>query len=217
MKVKILTTLVAAATVAISAPQVHANPILELISGASHTTVVGSAGSVMFVGSFGGWSINIDSGLAAPADGAAGNSLNLSCVDIAGAHAAALEIIFSAGTYSSPYGPASALATLDSANTATGATLTTYYGPTIGSMANALTTAITTGSKSGVLPTGGPYYLTEELVLGAGRSGAVDSADANLALTIPSIIRVPDGGMTAILLGGAMSVMALIRSRSRKS
>lgn len=200
----------AAAVVALSATQAEANPVLVLQSGATTTTIVGSAGVAShFQLNFAGWAIVIDSGVAAPADGAPGDNLDLSAQDVTGANAAALTILFSAGTYA---GPASAVATVNDANVATGDVFTTYYGPALLSTANVLTAPLVSGTSTGTLPSaGGPYYLTEKVVLGPGTAaGQVDSLDAELALN------VPDGGLTAILLGGAMAGLTLFRPRNNK-
>lgn len=206
MKLKVLTTVAAAvAAVTVSA---HANPLLYLQSGAASTTVVGSAGVATFVDvNFGGWAITIDSGVSAPGDGAPGASLDLSAQDVTGVGAQPLTIEFSSAFYT---GPGAATATLDSINAPTGDLFTTFFGlaPFSGPV---LTPTISTGSSYGFLPPGGPYWVTEKLVLGGGNPGLTDSADALLTLN------VPDGGTTAILLGGAMAGLTLFRSKSRKN
>jgi len=204
-----------AAAFVMSAPQAQANSMLELISGGNTVTVAGVAGLASYNGSVGAWNINVTTGTAAPVLGP--NSIDVNSVD------------------STTTGTVQTLTILWSANGITGAhnytdtvggTLSTgltdvfssYYDTTgtLDTTATALTAAITESSSpfaatsNGGPTPGGPYALTEEVVIsGATAANSITSFNDNLSA-------LPDGGATLTLLGGAMTAMAMIRSKVGK-
>lgn len=216
MKAKILTTLaMAAAAVVVSAPLAHATSELELISGAASTIITGVNGYASYNGSLGVWNINVTTGLAAPADGIPGApNIDLNSTDATSTGGTPLEILWSAGGYTSTGGIVAGIGGTLGAGVSV--TFTGYYGSTVLSTANAINATLSmntpgafSGSDFGSVPNSAttPYFLTEVVTLNS-IGGSQSSFDANLA--------VPDGGATLMLLGSAMTAMTLVRSKLGK-
>lgn len=219
MKSKGLKSLVAvAAIIALGSVKVQANSVLELISGSTTETVTTTDGVAIYQGAVGGWSINVTTGLAAPADGQAADSIDVDSVDFsAGGTSSSLTILWSSTGYTANGAAVAAIGGTSS----TGLSFTTFYGPSVLSTANTLTSKMTfgkgafSGSGTGTITTGSPYALTEEVVLTGGKVGTMLSFDAGVTV-IPNPTPTPDGGSSMILLGGAITALAAIRSRIGK-
>lgn len=198
----------------------------------------GTVGQVLFSGSVGNWTINVDTGLSKPVDGTAISPvMDLSFSHVLSGSAGTLGVAFFDDNFG-PSGLAGALAhiggTLPSGVTLTYSTYVnvgnitpTFVGgalsvPTVGVGAWTLLTS-QTFNGAGVAPgnsfggdtgaasiSGGSTSYSLLQVITITSSGATSfSGNANLHT-------VPDGGMTLMLLGSSLTALGLVR-RSFKS
>ena len=167
-----------------------------------------NTGAVTFNGAIGVWTINVSTGLSKPILGSSSSpEMDLNSVDFSSA-AGTLVIRFTDDGFNTP-GGGSAYATIGGtlANTA-GNSITYKTYQIIGGTTNLLTTIsanTTPFSGVGSAPTtpSGSYSLVQEITIVHKAKGST-SFDATLT--------VPDGGMTAALLGfGLLGVEGLRR------
>ena len=228
--------LAAVAAVAGLAGSAQAIPTLLISDGVNSITVTDVSGIIHYSSSASGsgwnaadkWNLVITTGIASPPAPFGGTvtfpSLDLSIQASSVGGAGVLSIsVFNTG-----YGPTSGSAKAQLtgnllSGTAGGINLNTFYstandGATTGVNAHSITTSgtITPGvggvysyTGSGSLTAGAPYSLTEVVTID-GRSAASYSLDG-------STHTVPDGGTTLVLLGSALSSLALLRKRFVKA
>jgi hypothetical protein len=223
MKAKILTTIVmTVAAVVVSAPKAQANAELELISGTT-TSAVAVGGVAALAGvTINGWMVSFANGTTYPATGTAAAPLDdLASVNVTSTGFAPLLVEFSSTGFISK-SPAAALA-IESGTALSGdlaGTYTTYYdsSDTLFALTSLLTgpqafNAINLGgTATGTVLGGGPltpFSLTQVIKITKGDG----SLDDSLSVTGASI---PDGGMTLIMLGGAITALGLVRSKNTK-
>jgi len=182
----------------------------------SYTAVASSAsGVVNYIGSGGTWNLVVSTGLTAPALGSAGvptMDLNIQASTLTGG---ALWVAFAANGYTG----LGSLGALLTGHIVSGAPETLGF-VTFGDASNAQpTTTLPTGSPittltgplglplsgSGALPGSTPYTL------GIVVSFSADGASANSIDA--SFSPVPDGGMTAMLLGAGLTGLFLMRKK----
>ncbi len=212
MKTKIIITgLIGAALLAV--PLAKANSVsLEVI--ANGTTVynvsatgVASGGTLEYSATIGSWNITINSftypfptyGSLASAD------LDTSTVDVYSSSGGTLEIIFSGNDYT---GVGTGILTVGGTARNMSGSYSAYYdgGNTLGAETSLIgtTTGITSGSAEGSVGST-PCSLTQDIFLTAGSGGGHASLDAELT--------VPDGGLTIVLLGGALAGLQMFRRK----
>jgi hypothetical protein len=210
MSTKIIAGLIAGtAALVISAPQAHANAELEIL--VNHVVVASTgsvAGSLEADGVLGNLSETYSHGgitVVASADWT-GNSMDLDNIDVSGA--GSVQIILSDNNNVPPGG----LTKLEvSGHDLTGklnGNVKAYWSSTDNLLAQtSLVTSLSslTGNPvaTGVIKATAPFSLTEvvSILSGTGKLSTDDS------------VKVPDGGLTVALLGGAMMSLALVRSK----
>jgi hypothetical protein len=207
MNAKVASSVVLGAAVfAISAPQAHANAELEILVNGSPVydsgAVAGSSGTITQDYSSG--SISVDASALWT-----GNSMDLDNIDVNGA--GHVQIIFSDNNNTPPGGLAVLGVSGHDVSGSLNGNVKAYW-----SQSNALlaqTTLVASQSTLlgdqdtwGTIHADDAYSLTEVVTISSGR-GTISTDDS---------VTVPDGGMTVGLLGGAMSVLALVRSKFSK-
>ncbi|HWD90879.1 MAG TPA: VPDSG-CTERM sorting domain-containing protein [Verrucomicrobiae bacterium] len=235
MKQILKTTMAAAAAMALAASANAAafNQGLTITDSNGHTVTLSStSGAITQNGAVGDWTFLIATGTANPPFGA--NSATFPTLDIdisnaqylgAGGAGSTLTVTF----FGTGYGPTSGHAisqVTGGANTAGGTvTFSTYYSSL---NAGATTTLISASGPiapnglgnynyvgNGAITAPGLYSETAVFTLtGTTASGA--RAGAYLSLD-GSLTTVPDGGTTLVLLGSALSSLALLRKRFAKA
>jgi len=222
MKKMILTAMTVAALVA-SAPLARANAFLELVSGT--TTITTSLGNnASFTGiTLGSWSIDIEAsgtGHATPT-----LSVNLNTQSSGNNVTEGLSAYYSSGSYL--VGPGTGTFSISqSGNTLafTGELYTSTTGLWTGSgslgtlfMSQLSLPVAASGNKSesGAFPSGPTVWVTEELDFGGGglapSGGGYQDMNSTASLNV-----APDGGLTLVMLGFSLVVLAGIRSRLSK-
>jgi len=220
MKTKTLITTVAVAGALIAgATTVKANAELELISGSSVVLVSPAADYVPYSESVGQWNITVTFG-AANLGGPGGVDIDVDSGDTALGYTpplSPLTVLYTAGLFNAE---GEVVGTIGGTTTTSvtdsqwlGATpfaLTTllnsqgtYYASAVG-----VPTSFS-GTATGSTGLTGPYWLTEDVVIGGTTAaGFVQNTtfDANSRI-------VPDGGTTMVLLGSALACLGAIRSR----
>lgn len=171
--------------------------------GSFDATGSGSAGggAVSWSGSIGNWSLTVSTGLTLSGGSSPAIDLNLS-IDTPSANTP-LTVMYSDTGFGPSVGGVSLVSTGSGINGGSVAT-TAYWGA-----GNTLfdTTGGTLVNGSVLDSAGNPYSLTLKSIVTPGTTGLnnVKSYDTELS--------VPDGGTTALLLGAALSALALIRRR----
>ncbi len=226
MKKTFLASLTVAAALA-SAPFANANSYLELISGTStvQTTIAPNNVTLTSV-MVGSWSL----GITATGTGSGTPFLvaNLQGVDNEESPTMGLTIIYSSGSYN--YGGQGAIfgltangSSLDSTGSLfTSSALYTGSGSLGTQFMSTLTESANPGavatSEAGPLAANPAMYVTEELTFGGGASVNLSGAAVNINGTASVTTNVPDGGLTMVMLGSSILLLAGIRSRfSKKS
>jgi hypothetical protein len=218
-----------AGTLLASASVVKAEAFMELISGGSMIQVTGPVGrssagnyegvsgnDAIFVGTIGSWSVDIATG---------GNSggFNVTLIDdINGAttQTDGLEVVFSSGSYNlhglynfgaSDSGGNSLTATVSGFYSGTLFTGHGSMGTSLGSWTLGKTYADTFQNTD--IPLTGAKFITEEMVFGGG-TGPITPQNVTMnacaSFTDPP---VPDGGMTAAMVGATLLGLAGFRSK----
>jgi hypothetical protein len=222
MKAKILATVVmTVAAVVVSAPKAQANAELELISGTTTVPILANplTGSAIGISiSINGWTVITASGVTYPGSGTPAAPLDdIGSLNIGGNGAAPLFVEFSSTGFTANT-PAAALATISG----TGASglqgfYTTWYSGSDALFAEttmltgpeAFSAASPNGTATGTVLGATPFSLTQVIKIIKGDG----SLDDTLEVTGASI---PDGGMTLIMLGGAITALGLVRSKNTK-
>jgi len=211
MKTKnIITGLIGAALLA--APWAKANLIELTITDATSLDTVAQgaltygAGTASTGGytSLDGWTFSINAATA-PADGTLGNPyLEVDTILVSAVGTGNLVIAFGGTDYSNPD-----YASLNAQSTSLRGTFAAYYDPANGLLVQnpADLLASVALSPSGALASGGligstSYSLTEVVTITGGNPGSLDT-----------ILTVPDGGMTLMMLGTAMIGLTVVRPR----
>jgi hypothetical protein len=197
-------------------------PTLIISDGVTSTSLTSASGIVVYSNtSFdGAWSVVISTGETKPALGSATTpifDLNIQATSLTSAATHNLTITFSDNGFGPTSGNFQAILSGHLvAGTGQNVTYNTYYDA--GNVTGATTTPLT---SSGAVPPpnynstvgGGPvnqslYSLTQVVTIGGAGTGAGGSysLDASLA-------GVPDGGTTVMLLGAALSGLALLRRK----
>jgi len=200
----------------------NANPMLELISGSFSTVVTGSSatGVVTYDGPAGQWTINVTTGenvLGGPGL----PNIDTDSIDSApkGSFTSPLASLTIWYTSGGNFAGGTVLGSVGGTTT-TSMTDYQYLGSSPFSTSVLLTTLGTFASRSGstmafsgssIGNTGavtGPYWLSEEIVIGGTHSSAGQSTsfDANSQV-------VPDGAPTMVLLGSMFACFGLVRSK----
>ncbi len=208
---KVFTLLVAGAcAVTLLTPRAHAVPTLTLFDGTTTIVVTdgsgldqsGAAGVVTFNGVIGVWDINVTTGLTKPVLGSASApEMDLNSIDHS-TGAGILTITFSETGFTAPSGMVLTAigGTQDNGTIKYVADQGTNHLTSIG----ALNSTPFASSATGVL-TGATNYTLSQVVTLTHTAAGVTSFDATLHL-------VPDGGMTAMMLGlGLLGVEGLRR------
>jgi hypothetical protein len=177
----------------------------------------GNAGVVTFIDDIGSWLVNVTTGITKPTVGSSTDPyMDLNSVNVSTSGPASLVIQWS----DTDFGPlinAVSMVALIGGTTAGTVTYSTYYDP--GNALFGLTNQLAPPSVStpgafastfgGLLPaTQGQFSITQQIVIshtGAGSS----SFDAEL--------KVPEGGATLTLLGGALLGVGLLRRKFAKA
>jgi hypothetical protein len=223
----------AALVLAASANAAAFNQGLTVSDGNGHTiTLSGTTGALTYdssvSGGLGDWDIVITSGTAKPPLGSGGSAAN-PFLDLGilaeyvgtGAPGSTLTVTFFGTGYGPTSGHAQAQLTGHMVNGAGGTvSFNTYYSAL---NAGATTTGI---AASGPLsPSGGQYsftgsggvnaalYSETEVVTLNGRAGGSNAGEYSIDASLST---VPDGGTTLVLLGSALSSLALLRKRFAK-
>lgn len=194
--------------------------------GISLTPATSTSGSVIYSGSDSLWTVVISTGVASPPAVGQGTltapvlDLNIQATSAGGSTASAHPLLITFGA--DGYGPTAGqfLATMSGhlvSGTGHALTYNTYSEANNTPIANPSATLLTTMSfpggatynsmtTSGAVSLASPYALEEVVTIQANSSGASYSLDG-------SLVTVPDGGTTAMLLGAALSVLGLIRRK----
>jgi hypothetical protein len=221
MKTKTLVATVAlAGAVLAGTSTAKANATLELISGSATAFGTVSGDDAVYVGSVGGWSVNVASGLA--------DSLNVSLSDSShGTPTAGLEIIYISGTYS--FGGGYTFGASDPGLNTLNGTAQGFYSATAPALGGPYGTALAGSPFS--LPaivaaspqlTGslvGNDYITEILTFGNPAAGSLTGISQHVQGQISfqgSGSVVPDGGLTLGMIGSVMVGLAGLRSKFSK-
>lgn len=223
MKTKTLMTLALTGALVAGATVVQANPELELISGAT-TVIVTQAtavGLITFSGAIGQWNLNVSTGVNA-FGGPTLPSIDLNSVDgsAGGKPLLPLTVEYTAGGYTVPGVDVGTIG----GTTSTSVTDWQWLGYSAFDMSKLLVKLgpfVGTGglpptafSGSGLGDTGpiaGPYWLTEEVVIGG--AGSRTKASGAQLTSFDANSTVPDGGLTMALFGSALAGLGAIRSR----
>lgn len=202
-----------------------AAPQLRLFDGTSTITITdngagdsqAAAGQVVFVGSIGNWTLNVHTGTTYPVIGSLSNpQLDLSFNATSTAAGGTLTISFAADGFGPTSG--STLAEIGgTVNPGGSVTYNTYGGTnnTNFSTANLLTSQgpFGPGAFSGTVTGGsinnaGPYALTQVITITHAGSG-ITTGDA--------LLKVPESGTTALLLGSGLMGLGLFARLRRRS
>jgi hypothetical protein len=164
-------------------------------------------GAVTYAGSIGNWFLNVTTGVTKPVIGSAASpEMDLASVNATGPAGGNLLITFSESGFI-PSGTASAVigGTLSHGGTLTYATGVNFGLLTLQSFSNGGNADIGfSGSQSGSFAVAPGYTLTQEVLIHHNATG-ITSFDAHLS--------VPDGGMTAGLLGFALVAIEGVRRK----
>jgi hypothetical protein len=191
------------------APPASADMLLTLSSGTNSVTLSdGGSGFVNFSGPLGAWIINVTTGIQLGA-----TVLDLNSVDVTIGGATPLVITLSGNNMSAPGGAAGLLASIggtvspgfsltyaayfDANNTLGG--LGTQFGNTLSFGPIAFS-----GSTTGSVVTDKLFALNQVITLAGQGTGAT---------SFNSEIRVPDGGVTLVLLGGVLVGLETLRRK----
>jgi hypothetical protein len=218
MKSSLRYILLLAATVTVLSGVANAVPTLKIWDGTTTISVADAsgldqsslAGTVLWSGSIGSWTVSVDTGFTKPTLGSAGHpvlDLSFSAVSATGG---SLWIAFSEDGFTAPGSATGAIG-----GTASGSLSYQLFGgasDTVLDMSHSLSPSSTYSGPFSALISGSavgaaPYSLTE-LVTIVQRTGGATSGDAMLT--------VPDSGTTVMLLGAALTILGLF-VRSRKT
>jgi len=228
MKQIIKSFLAASAAVALAGTAQAVSTQGLIVSDGTTTIIVPTvtSGAIFFSGSVGGWDVVLTHGLAQPPGGSGFSSsfpsLDLDITAHSQGGAGTLTVTF----YSTDYGPTSGhvdtqLSGHVTSGTGGAVSFKTYYSAlNTGATTTLLTSSGPISPTSGTPPgysaggsggplIGNPYSLTEVVTID-GRTLGGYSIDA-------SVNTVPDGGTTLVLLGSALSSLALLRKRFVKA
>jgi hypothetical protein len=225
MKKTILASLTVAAALVASAPLAKADAFLELISGTSTVqTSIGPNNVTLSSVTVGSWSL----GVTATGTGTGVPFLvaNLQTVDNNDSPTMGLTVIYSSGFYNYPGNGAIFGLTANGSSLASTASLYTgsalYTGS--GSLGTQFMSTLNEGagigstSEAGALGANPNMYVTEMLSFGGGASASLGVGSVNINGTASVTSNVPDGGLTMMMLGSSILLLAGIRSRfSKKS
>jgi hypothetical protein len=227
---KNLKTILATFVVTAWAASALAVPTLLIQDGGGINAINTSLNGVVTVSSSDGfWTVVVTTGVASPPALGMGTpmaptmDLSITAISANGSQNNPLSIFFAADEFGPTSGAWIARMTGQLvAGTDPGVAFRTYYNTA--NVVSSLTTPLPAGSTlltdSGNLPgpnyantrlsdpvtLGSPYSLIESVTISGGSVGGQYSLDA-------SLVTVPDGGTTAMLLGAALSVLSVIRRK----
>lgn len=214
---KVLGSVVTAATaVLMCASNAHANSILQSISGTSTVPMTGSGGvATLSSVNLNGWTVSFAEGTTYPATGSQAAPLDdLASVNVSTTGHAPLYIEFDSTGFTTAL-PATATAIMSGAalsGSLAGSYKTYYSSNDVLLGLSSLLTSQTfnagnlNGTATGTVYGSGEFSLSQVIEITAGNGSLDDSVK----------VSTPDGGMTVMMLGGALTALGLIRSRTSK-
>ena len=225
MKKTILASLTVAAALVASAPLAKADAFLELVSGSASTstTISGSLNAHISGLSLDGWDISIE------ADGSAHISpslvVNLNSQN-SGHPTSGLSVYYSSGSYVVAGG--TGIFAESQSGDSLAATASLYTSSSFYTGSGSLGTQFMSTLSLPSAPSGNTYeqgafatgtlYVTEEMDFGGGSAAVLPGTIQNMNETASLNVTIPDGGLTMVMLGSSILLLAGIRSRlSKKS